>query len=61
MFAVFSALARLLAPASSDVPNSDERYLAEALDLNDLEMRMRQLDRGRREQSALGPFGIATR
>lgn len=59
MFAVFSALTRLLAPMSSDVPNSDERYLAEALDLNDLETRMRQLDRGRREQAALGPFGIA--
>jgi len=59
MFSVFSALARLLVPKSSDVPNSDEKYLAEAVDLHDLETRMRQLDRGRREQAALGPFGIA--
>ena len=61
MFAVFNALARFVAPTSSDVPNSDERYLAEALDLHDLETRMRQLDRGRREQAALGPYGIVPR
>jgi hypothetical protein len=61
MFAVINALARFLAPTPSDVSNTDERYLAEAIDLNDLETRMRQLDRGRREQAALGPFGIARR
>ena len=61
MFAVFNGLARFLAPTPSDVPNTDERYLAEAVDLNDLETRMRQLDRGRREQALLGPFGIAPR
>lgn len=59
MFSVFHALARLLVPTSADVPNSDEKYLAEAIDLNDLETRMRQLDRGRRELAALGPYGIA--
>jgi hypothetical protein len=59
MFSLFNALARLLVPASNDVPNSDEKYLAEAVDLNDLETRMRQLDRGRRELNALGPFGMA--
>jgi hypothetical protein len=59
MFSVFNALARLLVPTSADVANSDEKYLAEALDLQDLETRMRQLDRGRREVAALGPFGIA--
>jgi len=58
MFAVFSALARVLVPSSVAAPGSDEKYLAEAVDLNDLETRMRQLDRGRREQAALGPFGI---
>ncbi len=61
MFAVFSALARFFVPTSSDVPTTDESFLAEAVDLNDLETRMRQLDRGRREQAALGPFGIALR
>lgn len=59
MFSLFPALARLLVPSSSDVTNSDEKYLAEAVDLNDLETRMRQLDRGRRDLAALGPFGIA--
>jgi hypothetical protein len=59
MFSVFNALARLLVPTPADVANSDEKYLAEALDLLDLETRMRQLDRGRREVAALGPFGIA--
>ena len=46
---------------SADVPYSDEQYLSEALDLHDLETRMRQLDRGRREVAALGPYGIALR
>ena len=59
MFSLFNALARLLVPTSADVPNSDEKYLAEALDLHDLEPRMRQLDRGRRDQAALGPYGVA--
>ena len=49
----------VLPPSDSPVPNSDEKYLAEAVDLNDLETRMRQLDRGRRELNALGPFGMA--
>lgn len=61
MFAVMSALSRLLFPQPEAVPGSDEKYLAEAVDLNDLETRMRQLDRGRREQAALGPFGITLR
>jgi len=59
MPAMLNALARFFALRSADAPNSDERFLAEAVDLQDLEMRMRQLDRGRRELSALGPFGIA--
>lgn len=59
MFSVFNALAHLLVPSPSNVPNSDEKYLAESVDLNDLETRMRQLDRGRRDLAALGPYGIA--
>ncbi|MBX3641700.1 MAG: DUF3563 family protein [Rubrivivax sp.] len=61
MLSLFHALARLLVPTSADVPYSDEQYLSEALDLHDLETRMRQLDRGRREVAALGPYGIALR
>lgn len=59
MLSMFHALARLLVPSSFDTTNSDEKYLAESLDLNELETRMRQLERGRREMAALGPFGIA--
>jgi hypothetical protein len=61
MFAPFKALARRLFVAPQDPHLRDEAYLAQALDLHDLENRMRELERGRRERSALGPFGIALR
>jgi hypothetical protein len=61
MFAVFTVLSRLLVPSPTEVQDRDEKYLSEAVDIHDLENRMRQLDHDRREQAALGPYGIALR
>jgi len=39
----------------------DEAYLAESVDLVDLEMRMRQLEQHRRSGPADGPYGLFIR
>lgn len=45
MKAIFESIIGLLTPAST--LERDERYLAEAVDVYDLERRMRELDAGR--------------
>ena len=44
----------LFEPREAFSSAGDDAYLAAAVDMNDLERRMRQLDRG----SAFGPFGF---
>jgi hypothetical protein len=59
MFTLFSALSHLFTASPEMVQDRDEKYLSEAVDLYDLENRMRQLDRERRDQASIGPYGIA--
>jgi hypothetical protein len=61
MLSIFNVLSRLLTPSPTELQDRDEKYLSEAVDIYDLENRMRQLDRDRRERAALGPYGVALR
>jgi Protein of unknown function (DUF3563) len=44
----------IFAPGDPDIDTRAEAFLAQAVDLHDLERRMRDLDRQRR----IGPFGL---
>jgi hypothetical protein len=59
MFTLLSSLSRLFTASPDAVQDRDEKYLSAAIDLYDLENRMRQLERERPEQVAIGPYGIA--
>lgn len=61
MFALFAALKNLFNVSATPAQDRDDRYLAEACDIYDLERRMRQVDSGRHNLYAIGSYGIFMR
>ena len=61
MNSLFKALTGIFNLSSSRTPDQDERYLADAVDIYDLERRMRQIEAGNRALFTSGPYGIFMR
>jgi hypothetical protein len=61
MFSLLKSLSGLFVPSRIDVQDRDERFLSEAVDMCDLENRMRHLDGGHRSIYRTGPYGIFMR
>ncbi len=62
MFSLLKSLSGLFsATSSTPAQDRDEQYLSEAIDLYDLERRMRQVDSGRHNLYAIGSYGIFMR
>lgn len=61
MYALFAWLHPLFQPSPEGVQARDEAYLAQAVDMVDLERRMRQLDRGVQDPILPMPGGIFSR
>jgi hypothetical protein len=60
MGSLFKSLLTLLSFEPVSAQDGDERYLAESVDMQDLERRMRQIDSGRAGQYAIGSCGDFT-
>jgi Protein of unknown function (DUF3563) len=58
MFPLFTALLQRFTPRLDDIQQSHERFLSEAVDMHDLEVRMRRLDGGHSSIYRNGPHGI---
>lgn len=61
MICLFKALRGLFTMSPAEPQDRDARYLAESVDIYDLERRMRQIDSGRHHLYASGPYGIFMR
>ena len=61
MNSLFKTLTGIFSMSSSETSDADERYLADATDIYDLERRMRQLEAGNRALYTSGPCGIFMR
>ena len=61
MTSLFTVLSGLFGRSTSDAQDRDAAYLAEAVDIHDLERRMRLVDSGRHNLYASGPYGIFMR
>ena len=61
MNAILKSLYNLFTGSASSVQDRDNRYLAESVDIYDLERRMRQIDSGRDNPYAIGAYGIFMR
>lgn len=61
MFSVFQSLKNLFSANDHPAQDRDDQYLAESVDIYDLERRMRQVDSGRSNHYAIGANGIFTR
>jgi Protein of unknown function (DUF3563) len=61
MFALIKSLSMLFRPSLADVQQRHENYLSEAVDMHDLEVRMRHLDGGHRSIYRTGPYGVFMR
>jgi hypothetical protein len=61
MFSLIKILSQLFTPSLADVQDRHEKYLSEAVDMNDLETRMRHLDGGHRSIYRTGPYGVFMR
>jgi hypothetical protein len=61
MFSLIKSLSRLFSASLADVQKRHEKYLSEAVDMCDLEVRMRHLDGGHRRIYRTGPHGIFMR
>ena len=61
MFSLLMSLKNLFDLSAAPAQDRDEKYLAEAADIYDLERRMRQLDSGRHNLYAIGDHGIFMR
>ncbi len=61
MFALIKALSTLFSPSQADVQQRHERYLSQAVDMHDLEARIRHLDGGHRSIYRTGPYGVFMR
>jgi hypothetical protein len=61
MFSLIKTLSTLFSPSLDDVQPRHEAYLSEAVDMCDLEARIRHLDGGHRSIYRNGPHGIFMR
>ena len=61
MNAILKSLASLFTATESPEQDRDDQYLAESVDIYDLERRMRQVDSGRHNLYAIGSYGIFIR
>jgi hypothetical protein len=61
MFSLIKALSLLFRPSLADVQERHQKYLSEAVDMHDLEVRMRHLDGGHRSIYCTGPYGVFMR
>jgi hypothetical protein len=61
MLSLIKSLSTLFIPSLADVQDRHQKYLSEAVDMCDLETRMRHLDGGHRSIYRTGPFGIFMR
>ena len=61
MFSLLNFLSSLFSPALHQVQDRDEKFLSEAVDMCDLENRIRHLDGGHRSIYKSGPYGIFMR
>ena len=58
MFSFIKSLSRLFQPSVTDIQDRDEKFLSQAVDMCDLENRMRHLDGGRQSLYRTGPYGV---
>ena len=61
MNSLFKSLTKLFTVSASPAQDRDDRYLAESVDIYDLERRMREVDSGRHNLYAIGAYGIFMR
>lgn len=61
MNAFIQSIQNLFTARSQTEQDRDEQYLAESVDIYDLERRMRQVDSGRHNLYAIGTYGIFMR
>ncbi len=61
MFSLLKAFSDLFVPSLTDVQRHNDKYLSQAADMHDLEVRMRHLDGGHRSIYHTGPYGIFMR
>jgi hypothetical protein len=61
MSSLMQSIKDLFSASASPAQDRDDRYLAEASDIYDLERRMRQVDSGRHNLYAIGSYGIFMR
>lgn len=58
MSSVFQSFKSLFSFMPVSTQDRDERYLADSVDIVDLERRMRQIDSGRHHLAAIGAYGL---
>jgi hypothetical protein len=61
MFSLLMLLKSLFQRSATAPQDRDEQYLAEAVDIYDLERRIRQVDSGRHNVYAIGDYGVFMR
>jgi Protein of unknown function (DUF3563) len=61
MNSFLKSLTHLLVPSALSAQDRDDRYLAESVDIHDLERRIREVDSGRHNLYAIGSYGIFMR
>jgi Protein of unknown function (DUF3563) len=61
MSSLFESIRNLFNVSASPAQDRDDQYLAESVDIYDLERRMRQVDSGRHNLYAIGSYGIFMR
>ncbi len=61
MSSLLQSIKNLFDMSATSAQDRDEQYLAESVDIYDLERRMRQVDSGRHNLYAIGAYGIFMR
>lgn len=61
MFSPMKLLSALFSPSLADIQQRHQQYLSEAVDMHDLELRMRQLDDGQRGFYPVAAHGVFVR
>ena len=61
MNSLLKSLLNLFSASAAPAQDRDERYLAESVDIYDLERRMKQADAGHHNLYAIGAYGIFMR
>lgn len=61
MLSLFKSLSTLFSPSLENIQDRDEKYLSQAVDMCDLENRMRHLDGGHHSIYKTGPYGVFMR